>query len=87
MLTTTYDVLDAVIEARYSRHKKDLLGRANLLLTRLRFQIRLCVEEKLLSLRQYEYLAGLVEDVGRMVGGWRKSLGEYSPDDGGRVRN
>ena len=76
MLTTTYEVLDAVIEARSSRCKTDRLDRANLLLARLRFQIRLFVEEKLLSLRQYEYLAGLVEEVGRMVGGWRKSLGD-----------
>lgn len=76
MLTTTYDILDAMITARYSRNNKVALEQANLMLTRLRFQIRLCVEEKLMSLRQYEYLAGLVEEVGRMVGGWRKSLRE-----------
>ena len=58
------------------------MEQANLLLARLRFQIRLCVEEKLLSLRQYEYLAGIVEEVGRMAGGWRKSLAEKFQDNG-----
>ena len=82
MLTTTYDILDAMITARYSRNKKGVLEQANLLLARLRFQIRLCVEEKLLSLRQYEYLAGMVEEVGRMAGGWRKSLAEKFQDNG-----
>lgn len=76
ILTTSYDVLDTLIEAKYSRKKRDLLQKANLLLERLRFQVRLCVEEKLMSPRQYEYLARLIQEIGRMVGGWAKSLRE-----------
>lgn len=74
MLTTTYDVLDTLIEAKYSRAKRELLQHANLLLERLRFQVRLCVEEKLISVRQYEYIAGMIHEVGLMVGGWVKSV-------------
>ena len=70
MLGATYDVLDVLIEARYTHDKEDLLLRANLLLERIRYQVRLCMEEKLISLRQYEYIAGMLDEVGRMVGGW-----------------
>ncbi len=73
MLETTYDVLDALIEAKYSPARAGLLQRANVQLERLRFQVRLCAEEKLVSLRQYEYLAELVNEVGRLIGGWAKA--------------
>ena len=74
MLATAYDVLDTLVEAKYARAKRQLLQRANLLLERLRFQVRLCLEEKLISVRQYEYVSGLVDETGRMVGGWMKSV-------------
>ena len=75
MLGTSYDVLDLLIEAKYAKDKNGLLDRVNLALERLRFQMRLCVEEKLMSVRQYEYLSEMVQETGRMVGGWRKSRG------------
>jgi hypothetical protein len=74
MLTTAFDVLDILHEAKYGRTKKALLQRANLLLERLRFQGRLCMEEHLIRLRQYEYVSDMINDGGRMVGGWAKSV-------------
>lgn len=77
MLTASYDVLDLLIEAKYSRHqqmKGELLGRANLTLERLRFQVRLCMEERLINVRQYEHISGLIQEVGSMIGGWIRSL-------------
>ena len=76
MLTTTYDVLDLLVEAKYSRAKRAMLDRANILLERLRFQLWLCVEEKLVTVRQYEYVARIIHEVGSMVGGWRKHASE-----------
>jgi hypothetical protein len=76
ILATTYDILDLLVEARYTHAKRGLLDRANILLERLRFQVRLCVDEKLLTVRQYEYVAGLIQEAGAMVGGWRKSVQE-----------
>ena len=64
MLATAYDVLDTLVEAKYARAKRQLLQRANLLLERLRFQVRLCLEEKLMSVRQYEYVSALVDETG-----------------------
>ena len=76
ILATTYDVFDALLEAKYSHAKRPTLDHANLLLERLRFQVRLCVEEKLMTVRQYDYLAGLIQETGRMTGGWRKSVSQ-----------
>jgi hypothetical protein len=73
MLATTYDVFDALLEAKYSTARGPLLDRANVLLERLRFQARLCVEEKLMTVRQYEFISGLILETGRMTGGWRKA--------------
>jgi len=73
ILATTYDVFDALLEAKYSSIKRPMLDRANLLLERLRFQVRLCMEEKLITARQYEHVAGLIQETGRMTGGWLKA--------------
>jgi len=73
MLTTTYDVLDLLIEAKYSAQKRPILTKTNLALERLRFQVRLCAEEKLISMKQYEFIANLINEIGRMLGGWLKS--------------
>ena len=72
---------DLLIEARYSRSRVPLLRRANVMLERLRFQVRLCMEERLISVRQYEYIAEMVNEVGRMVGGWLKSTREETSDE------
>jgi hypothetical protein len=73
MLATTYNILDLLIEARYSKSRMRQLRRANLELERLRFQVRLCMEERLISIRQYEYIAERINEVGRLVGGWLRS--------------
>jgi hypothetical protein len=76
MLATAYDVLDLLLEAKYSRVKRQLLDRANLALERLRFQVRLCQEEKLITVKQYEFVSGIIRETGQMVGGWRKAVKE-----------
>jgi len=76
ILNTAYDLLDVLLEAKYVHDKAGLLSRANGLLDRLRYQMRLCVDEKLISLRQYEYLAVKFDETGRMAGGWKRSRKE-----------
>jgi len=48
-LTSAYDLFDLLLEAKYSRNKVALLDRANLILERLRFQIRLAHDARLLN--------------------------------------
>ena len=73
ILRNAYDVRDILIEARYSREKDALLTRANLRLEQMRFQIRLAHDERMMSHQQYGVAAGLVDEVGRLVGGWKRS--------------
>ena len=69
---TLQDLLELLIEARYAREKADLLDRANLLLERFRFQMRLAKDLKVLALNSFEFQAKSVDEIGRMIGGWRK---------------
>ena len=64
------DVQDLLIEAAYSRRKTDLLKRANIQLEQIRYLVRLAKDLQLFSLRQYQYAAEHIDEVGRMVGGW-----------------
>ena len=73
ILGNAYEVLDLLVEAKYTRDKARLLDRANLTLERMRFQVRLCHDERHMSTRQYEVASRIIDEVGRLVGGWRKS--------------
>ena len=73
IIGTACDVLDTLIEARYEPARAPLLRRANVGLERLRFQVRLCADESLISLSGYEHVSCLVDEVGRLVGGWERA--------------
>ncbi len=64
------DVLELLIEAAYSRRKADLLKRANIQLEKVRYLMRLAKDLQLFSLKQYQYAAEHIDEIGRMVGGW-----------------
>jgi hypothetical protein len=49
-----------------------VLRRADAALTRLRTYLRLCRDLGLLSAGQHEHVSRLVDEVGRLLGGWRK---------------
>jgi hypothetical protein len=75
ILGNVYELLDLLVEAKYTKNKLAILERANLRLEQMRFQVRLAHDEKLMSTRQYEVAARLLDEVGRLVGGWRRSRG------------
>ncbi len=52
----------------------DRLKRADLLLVKLRFYLRLCHDLDLLSGGQYAHVASMVDEVGRLLGGWMKKV-------------
>jgi hypothetical protein len=87
-LDTTYTVLDLLLEAKYGRDKAALLERANLLLERLRFQLRLAHDLRALTPAALGALARQVDEVGRLVGGWlrqaRRGTPPGAPDARGR---
>ncbi|MCA9468278.1 MAG: diversity-generating retroelement protein Avd [Nitrospira sp.] len=73
------EVLEWLVEAGYSRAKLPALDRANLRLARVNHIWRLAYELKVVGVRQYEHGAKLMDDLGRQIGGWRRSC---SPGEG-----
>ena len=79
---TALDVLEALIEATYTRERRGHLARANLGLEKLRVLLRLAAELRCLDLRRYEYAARAIDAIGRLVGGWQKA---HAARDGGEA--
>jgi hypothetical protein len=71
--STALDVLEALIEATYTRERKIHLARANLAIEKLRFFFRLATELGHLDSRRYEHAARSLDEIGRLVGGWPKA--------------
>lgn len=70
---TALDVLEALIEATYTRDLRVHLLRANLVLEKLRHLVRLASELGLLDARRYEHAARSIDEIGRQIGGWMKA--------------
>jgi hypothetical protein len=61
-----------------STDKVAYLNRADVELTKLRFHLRLCRDLKLLDPGQHRHVSSMVDEIGRLLGGWFKSLGSAS---------
>lgn len=70
-----YDLLETLIQAKYTRQRQDLLGKCNLILEILRFQMRLAKDLQCLKVNSYGFAAKGIDEIGRMVGGWLQSGG------------
>ena len=68
------DLLEMTIEAYYTREKVGILTKVNLKLEKLRFLIRLSHDLKYFSHRRYGFISEKIEEIGRMVGGWKKTV-------------
>lgn len=64
------DVLERIVEARWSRQRAPSLHAANLAIEKLRVLCRLAHAEAILDHRGYEQVARNLDEAGRMVGGW-----------------
>lgn len=53
---------------------RSILLQADVTLTKLRLYLRLCHDLDLLSRGQYEHVSRSVDEIGRLLGGWRKLL-------------
>ncbi len=67
------DMVEELVEARYTKHKISSLQRANLRLEKLRMLMRISYESKFLSHKAYEYSIYAMNEIGKMIGGWMKS--------------
>ncbi len=72
--STAMDVLERFVEATYTtKERVRLLAQANLGIEKLRFQFRLATDLRHLDLARYERAARALDEIGRMVGGWKKA--------------
>jgi hypothetical protein len=71
--TLALDIVEDLVEARYSRNKRPPLMRANLRLEKLRVLLRLCHTLGYLPHARYEHAMRAINEVGRMLGGWQRA--------------
>lgn len=67
------DILEMLIEANYSRQKREILIKVNLKLDVLRFMMRISKDMKYVSLNGYDFFCQSAIEIGKMVGGWLKA--------------
>lgn len=70
----TFELYELFVDAGMSDNPLPLLRQADATLTKLRAYLRLSKELKLISIGQYDHAARMVAEVGRLLGGWLKSV-------------
>jgi hypothetical protein len=68
------EILELLVEAAYAKNKCDLLKRANSRLAVVRHLWRMAHELQTISAKRYEHGARLLEELGKQVGGWLKTV-------------
>lgn len=66
------NTMELIVEAIYTKHRLRLLQQINLLIEQQRVLFRIASDRRYISLKQHEHIAGLLNEAGCMVGGWRK---------------
>jgi hypothetical protein len=66
-------LIRVITDLRYTRRRGALFAEADGHLDQLRVLARLLCDLRALSVRQYERFSKSVDEVGRMIGGWRKT--------------
>ncbi len=67
-----YDLLERLIQARYSSDKVSQLKAINIQLEILRYQTRLLYDFELMDARRLEFVSNAVNEIGKDLGGWIK---------------
>ncbi len=67
-----YALLEGLIKARYAKQKLAQLELLNTHLDILRYQTRLLLDFQLISVKRYECVIRLIEEIGVELGGWIK---------------
>ena len=69
------DLLEAVTLALKNRRRDEQIELADELLIRLRVLLRLAADSGQLTSEQYGHVLERVDEIGRQLGGWQRSLG------------
>ena len=72
---TILETLELILLAAYSSiYKKEILRKANNKIDFLKYLIRIAHEINLIKLKHYVMLEQIIIEIGKMLGGWRKSV-------------
>ena len=71
---SAFDLQERLIEATRLPDALAALGRADAALAKLRIYVRMCMDLDLLNMGQYEHAARMLDDIGRLLGGWKRAL-------------
>ena len=69
---TALNFLESIIQSNNDFDKKESLQKAIIELDKLRIFFRLSKDLQFISFAQYEYGSNLINEIGRMLGGWYK---------------
>jgi len=67
------EILEMLIEANYSKQKREILIKVNLKLDILRFMMRISKDMKYVNIDSYDFFCQSGIEIGKMVGGWLKA--------------
>ena len=77
---TAFRLHEQLVETAYASQPVPILRQADVTLTRLRVYLRLCRDLKLFSRGQHEHVARMVDEIGRLLGGWLKTREKPTQD-------
>ncbi len=69
-----YKIIRLIIQANKTKNKLPILYEIDTELDMLRMMIRLSMKLEFMSLKKYEVTIGYLSEVGKMLGGWIKSV-------------
>ena len=74
---SVFSFYELLIEAtRSTKSKRQVLIQADVELEKLRLYVRMAQQRKLMSISQYHFAAGVVVEIGKLLGGWLKTVPE-----------
>ena len=70
---TLLDILKGIIQANQERNKLETLKQVSIDLDKFRILFRLAKDLRFMSIKQYQFGAEKINEVGKILGGWMKS--------------
>lgn len=76
IISVSLEITELIVEMIYvkNKEKRPLLRRLNVLLEKMRILVRISHDRRYLSTQQYQYISNQINEVGKQVGGWLRSL-------------
>ena len=73
MVELSLYITESIIEAIYTKERQYILTKTNLYIEKLRVFFRLSYKRRYISARQFEFISSRLDEIGKMIGGWRRA--------------